>query len=1246
MIRGERLDPGSTIEDFVLGAPLGSGGFGTVYRARASDGKDVALKISHPTTGRLSSQQIIRQQNEIEALARLSHPSLVKVHRYGFTADARFFLAMELVEGVRLDQYLGERRRLDVIEAIQIVRKVAETLAYCHAQGVLHLDLKPENIMLTEPHEPRLKVLDFGLAHLRGDMAGGLGAPARGGTVPYMAPEYFIHGAVLAPDPKLDLYAIGTILYELLSGELTFKGSSLGQLAEFKRYTDPMPIRDRVPSVPEPVAALVHSLLAREPWARYRSAAALATRLKELYYATLAGAPAAGEPPVTLGAGADLTREDDQAPFVGRAAELDALGAELAACVAGASRAVLVVGDAGLGKSRLVSEAVWRWNAGESITLCGRCRQLGELVPYSPLREALGQLAHLALHGSEPRGERLKSALLGVLAAEKVVLGTLVPEFYDSGTPPSDSQSDLAAFLLAGADRVARAFSALLAAAGVPVVLVLEDVHWADEGTLAVVSRLLGTGLPARVLLLATSRVATDLEAAARPPDQPGGGATDEARPDEPSAIVRTLRLLPLPPTENDELLTALVGSRDPTVAQVLKQSIPLLAAGNPLFVTQVVRSLEIEGYVRRVSDGSAELGARSFGEYEPPDSVSTVLQRALRRLDPAVRDVLAAAALIGRQFLITDLRMLGLFEHRDIDAALRAAERHCLCRVTHDVGSFVHDTIREHLEGTVPAARLPEIHGRIARQLQRRGAPAGTLGRHLECAGESRAAAEAYREAGLAADRLHDPRGARRHLERAYGLLASLSPSTERDTMLARTVYHLVRVGCALGDTSETLRTLDDCAGRLEQKTGEALAALESSYARVAYVQGNLVRAIEHGARSLAAVKDIPALRAYQCFPANVIGRARCISGRFGEAVSLLERGSALAREIGEYGELSHSAGLLAVSYGYHGDFASAQRSADTCTDFARRLRDPVRIIAADVYRSALAEAHFDWDQGVKHSTRLLAFAEEHGIGGLYLFVGTSMAGRHQFHVGNLGRARLLLTNALNLSTVMKMASTRSWTHGYLGDVNLVSGDLPAARVQYEAGLALARSMDADELSEPMCLAGLAHLEALAGTASLARVTALCDEAVGRLEAAGNCATLIAVLQRYAESLEALGEAEAASVRMATRARLIERLGLGDCDFWPRIPSGLVASDSSHASRREYWRLFALAVGERSRPSNDSRTTYVTVSTMVAGPTPPSGDPALLESLAAIDGFFRRMEGSRSRRRPRGSSGDGGADQ
>jgi len=380
--------------------------------------------------------------------------------------------------------------------------------------------------------------------------------------------------------------------------------------------------------------------------------------------------------------------------------------------------------------------------------------------------------------------------------------------------------------------------------------------------------------------------------------------------------------------------------------------------------------------------------------------------------------------------------------------------------------------------------------------------------------------------------------------------------------------------------------------------------------------VRGDLAATITHSGRALAAVGASPALRSYQCFPANVVGRARCISGRFGEAIALLTSGSALARQVGEYGELSHSAGLLAAAHGFAGDYASARRQVEVCSHYARRLRDPVRILAAYAYRSAISEAAFDWDQGVKDSSALLAHAEEHGIGGLYLYVGTGMTGRHQFHVGNLGRARVLLANALNLSTVMRMASIRSWFHAYLGDVHFVGGDLQAARAEYREGLARARSMNGDELAEPMCLAGLAHVEALVDGADRSRVATLAGEAVARLQAVGSRATLVTVLQRYAEALEATGDEAGARAQLAAREVLVRTLGLGDCDFWPRLST--VAGEAA-ASRREHWRLHARTMPEAGATVARGCTTYVTLSAVLAEP---SGDSALLESLATIEGY------------------------
>jgi tetratricopeptide (TPR) repeat protein len=1163
-------ETGSSVGQFTLGRKLGAGGFGTVYAAQAADGHEVAVKLSHPSTRPVSTREMLRRQNEIEALIRVNHPSLVKVLGYGFNEDARFYLAMELVDGVGLEQYLAERGRLDVIEALQIVRKVAEAVAACHAAGLLHLDLKPENIVLTEPHEPRLKVLDFGLAQLTSTLAG-MTTKGRSGTLAYMAPECFTAQGAERPDARRDLYAIGAILYELLTGQITCDAPGLAELVHLKLNVDPTPIRELIPSVPEPVADLVASLLTRDPAHRLASAAILATRLKELYFATLSGSSTAGEP----SSGPAPLPASDEVPFVGRERELEAISVEQAATTVGPGRVLLVVGEAGLGKSRLVWEAMRRLQG--ALTIYGRCRQLGELVPYSPLREALGQLAEVIARA--PRGEDLQDTL----AAEALVLGSLVPEFSDLA--PSEDRAaraaDLAAFRLAGADRVAQAICNVLSRLQVPVVLVLEDIHWADEGTLAVLARMVLSKLPPRLLLLSTSR-------------------TGDHLPADPS--VRVMKLAPLGPADNDQLLRALLGDGG-DLPPSLKDWVPFLSAGNPLFNTQVLRDLELEGFIRRGADGTLEIDRRGLESYEPPDSVATVLERALRRLPAPSLSILAGAALMGRQFSITDLHALEA-SRAEVDESLREAARLGLCRLTGDVCTFVHDTIREQLESGLSAARLPDLHRQIARQLQRRGAPAGTLGRHLEQAGEPQAAADAFFNAGLEAERLHDPRGAHRHFERAVRLLALLAPGAERNGLLARTVYELVRVGCALGDTTETLAHLDQCAAMLGDQSPQQTAALASSYARLAYVQGRLPDSIQYSAQCLTAVKGDATLRGYECFPANVVGRARCISGHFREAVTLLTRGCDLAREVGEYNELSHSAGLLGVAHAFTGDFAAGRRHADVALDYARRLGDPLRIMGALVYRAAVSEARFDWDQGVKDTAEVLAFAEENALGGLYLYVGATMAGRHQFHIGNLRRSRVLLGNAFKLSMLLKMASLRSWVHTFLADVHFVLGQSEDAQSHYSRGIEAARATKGDEFAEPLCLVGLAQLTAQTGTARSREVINQIEEALARLEAAGNVATRIPVLQRAAETLETIGETTMAQARAQERQALMAQLGLTHCDFWPRIPSSemMTASPARMPTTRSYWLL----------------------QTDVTSPgAHGAGGRSLLDSMATIEGFI-----------------------
>jgi eukaryotic-like serine/threonine-protein kinase len=1210
--RGDTLAPGARVGDLTVEELLGEGGFGAVYRA-TSGGRAFAVKVSNVAAGRLRALQLSWQQNEVEALTRLRHPSLVQVERFGVTDDGRFYLVMELVVGTRLDEYVSQRGRLDGAEAIQFARRIAEAVAHCHAHSVLHLDLKPHNIIVTDPSAPEIKILDFGLAQIR-EAAGLEQVIFRAGTLGYTPPERFVDPLGAAPSPRQDLYSVGAILFEMLTGQHVFDARTPEELISLQSTQDPPSVRAYVSSVPEPVAELVASLLARDPARRFGSAALLSVRLKELYYATLRGVDDDVGDEATHEV--QIARSTDEAAFVGRTAELEMLKAEADAVAAGAGRSILLVGEAGIGKSRLVAEVLGSRIRREAIVTHGRCRHIGELLPYAPLREVLGQFASTVLRMGGSQWTLLRQVLAGVLASEGAVLRALAPEFDELSTGAGEDRGDLSAFRLGGADRVARAIRRALGAvsSGMMVIAVLEDLHWADEGTLAVLQRLLDEPPPPGVLLVMTARPGKRL---------PAGRA------------LRVREVERLAPEHNDALLMALAGVGDPGLAAALKQSIPLLASGNPLVNTQVIRDLEVAGHLRRGPDGRTTIDVERLREdYAPPDSVSRVLERIVLRLDRGQLEILGAAATMGRHFLVSDLCGLGLFAEFDVRAALAEAEILCLVRIGGDSGHFVHDTIREHLEGTVPTSHRAQVHAAVARQLLRRGAAPAALGRHLEQAGDARGAARAYLDAGLEADRLHDPHGARSHLGRAFEILIGLPAEERQPGELVRVTHEFVRVGCVFGNTVDTLQILDRCAAALPERTPEETVALHSSYARLFYVQGQTAKAMEHSSAALSTLENDPRLKPYHALPANVVGRAMCVSGRFGPATRMLTRGAELARDAGEYVEQSHSEGLLAVALGFTGQFDDGLARADSSMRLARRLGDPIRVIGSYVYNAALAESRFDWESGIRETTLLLAHAEENSIAGLYLYVGTSMAGRHQFHVGHLDRARVLLGNALAMSRSLEIVMLLSWTQAFLGDVYFVAGRHDDARRHYEMGLEVANARAGDDYAGPLCLIGLAHLAALGGR-GLDEVRRLADEALARLQRVDNVSARVTVLQRYAEALEAADAAAAAAPLLDERAALVARLGLVEPDFWPRMTQPLV--DPSVA--RTHWRDQPTAKHRRQAAYNstqlaeagataDTDWTEADTGTTAADTEKDAVEPPrnLMDGLSTIEGFMPRF--------------------
>ncbi|HEU4734174.1 MAG TPA: protein kinase [Kofleriaceae bacterium] len=256
---------------------LGEGGMGAVYQAQQrAMSRMVALKLIKPeVAGRKDA--VARFHKEMMVTARIEHPNTVRLYDFG-EDDGQLFLAMEFLAGVSLREVSDKLGKLDVPRIVRIGRQVANALGACHEHGVVHRDLKPDNVMLLESYGERdfVKVLDFGIAKsLDQDLRlTDTGKPI--GTPAYMAPEQAMGRPV---DARTDLYALGVMLFRLASGRVPFDAPTMASMLLAHATQPPPPLHTLAPDTSPALAALIMQLLEKDPAARPASAAEVVARL-------------------------------------------------------------------------------------------------------------------------------------------------------------------------------------------------------------------------------------------------------------------------------------------------------------------------------------------------------------------------------------------------------------------------------------------------------------------------------------------------------------------------------------------------------------------------------------------------------------------------------------------------------------------------------------------------------------------------------------------------------------------------------------------------------------------------------------------------------------------------------------------------------------------------------------------------------------------------------------------------------
>ncbi len=262
---------------------LGEGGMARVYKATHQDiEKPVVIKLMHPhLSAKEKETSLKRFELEIKVSAKLNHPNLVSVFDGG-VLNNRPFLVMEYIHGQSLRQFSTKYGALSIDEAIIIVMQICAGLQEAHEQGIIHRDLKPENIMMREQADRPdwVKIVDFGIAHLKqsGNKLTATGVAV--GTVDYMSPEYLSDKPI---DQRADVYAVGIILFELLTGKCPFESESCEAVMAKHLWTTPMPAssirKDMAPGCP--LDRIIERALEKEPDARFQSTADMRKALQE-----------------------------------------------------------------------------------------------------------------------------------------------------------------------------------------------------------------------------------------------------------------------------------------------------------------------------------------------------------------------------------------------------------------------------------------------------------------------------------------------------------------------------------------------------------------------------------------------------------------------------------------------------------------------------------------------------------------------------------------------------------------------------------------------------------------------------------------------------------------------------------------------------------------------------------------------------------------------------------------------------
>lgn len=692
-------EPG-TLGPYRLEGAIGRGGMGEVFRAMDTRlDRAVAVKIMRPSSGG-RDRAVVRFLREARAASALNHPNIVTIHDVGETPSGDHFIVQEFIEGLTLRALLHEPLPLATI--VDVGCQVARALAAAHGAGIVHRDIKPENVMMRA--DGYVKVLDFGLARVADglesdgttrtnmDTAPGMLL----GTMAYMSPEGAQSGAA---GPAADIFALGIVLYEMAAGRRPFvAGTNVGILAAILSE-QPLALGRVNPAIPHALDDLVQRMLAKSPEAR-PSANDVVDALTELQGRGAVASPS------TVSVAPRRT--------VGRDAERATLRRAYDRVRAGGSLLVAVTGEAGIGKSSLTEDFLREITSGPDrpIVARGRCSErLAGSEAYLPILEVLEDVLRRSTNVSMDQ-----------------MMRTVAPTWYVQVATRSEHPSvENMRREAAGAsqERMKRELTALFEdlSRTRPVVVFLDDLHWADLSTIDVLNYIARRFADLRVLILVTYRgsemalaqnrfasISTDLRS---------HGWFEHLPLDSLSAAdVDRYLALECPGHHFPAEFTAFIHTK---------------TEGTPLFMADLIRYLRDSGAIAEQQGRWTLTRPVANLPKDLPESVRSMIARKIEQLDERDRKLLVGASVQGYEFDSATVSEATGIDPMEVEERLEVLERvHVFVRRGAEEEfpdrtltvkyRFAHVLYQNQLYASLQPTQRATLSGRVARALVTHG--------------------------------------------------------------------------------------------------------------------------------------------------------------------------------------------------------------------------------------------------------------------------------------------------------------------------------------------------------------------------------------------------------------------------------------------------------------------------------------------------------------------------------------------